>query len=123
MTADVICACDESECREVANTLSRHRITGAPVLDKAGNLIGIVTEADLIFRQGEIVADIMTRDVFTVKEETPVEEVALILATRKIKRVPVLRAGKMVGIISRADIVRAMAIGEPLPLQTPIFDL
>ncbi|HIE09604.1 MAG TPA: CBS domain-containing protein, partial [Armatimonadetes bacterium] len=53
--------------------------------------------------------DIMTREVVSVCEDTPVEEIARILTERGIKRVPVLREGKLVGIVSRADIVRAMA--------------
>ena len=123
MTSDVICCAEDASVNEAAKTLNQHRITGAPVLDRSGRLAGIVTEADVLFRQGNTVADIMTRDVYTVEEDTSVEDTAILMAAYRIKRVPVLRGGKVVGIVSRADIVRAMATGEVLPLQSPVFDL
>ena len=123
MTSDVICCADDASVNEAAKTLNQHRITGAPVLDRNGRLAGIVTEADVLFRQGNTVADIMTRDVYTVEEDASVEDTAILMAAYRIKRVPVVRGEKVVGIVSRADIVRAMATGEVLPLQSPVFDL
>jgi len=123
MTSDVICCAEDASVNEATKMLHQHRITGAPVLDRSGRLAGIVTEADVLFRQGNTVADIMTRDVYTVEEDTSVEDTAILMAAYRIKRVPVLRGGKVVGIVSRADIVRAMATGEVLPLQSPVFDL
>jgi predicted transcriptional regulator len=84
--------------------------SGAPVVDANGKVIGIVTEADIISkvnREGLCVADIMSHDVITVGEET-----AMLFAERNIKRVPVLHNGKLVGIVSRADIVHAVAQGH-----------
>lgn len=56
------------------------------------------------------VTDVMTRDVISVTEETPVADIAVLLETRRIKRVPVLRDGRLVGIVSRANLVRALAM-------------
>ena len=81
------------------------------------------SEADIVAKQGRLVKAIMSDRVFTVSEETPVEEIAQILTTHRINRVPVTRGGKLVGIISRADIVRAIAMGKHIALHTPIYDL
>lgn len=100
--------------QEVAQLLSQKSISGAPVIDKDGKIIGIVTEADIIGkvnREGLRVADIMSSEIIVVDEETGVGEIAMLLSERKIKRVPVMRNSQLVGIISRADIVRAVAQG------------
>ena len=110
MTREVVTVTPETPVEELAKILAERRISGAPVVDQAGNVVGIATEADIIAKGKEgKVADIMTREVISVTEDTPVEEVARVLAEKGIKRVPVLREGKLVGIVSRADIVRAMA--------------
>src|SRR5579864_2921726 len=100
--------------QEAARLLSQEHISGAPVVDANGKVIGIVTEADIIGkvdREGLCVADIMSHDVIAVGEETAVSEIAMLFAERNIKRVPVLHNGKLVGIVSRADIVHAVAQG------------
>ena len=84
-------------------------------VDKAGKIIGIVTEADIIAkvdRTGLCVADIMSPEIIVVGEETPVGEIAMLLTERRIKRVPVMQNGKLVGIVCRADIVQAVAQGH-----------
>jgi CBS domain-containing protein len=114
MTHRVYTISPEASVQEVAQLLSREHISGAPVIDKEGRIIGIITQADIIEkvdREGLRVADIMSPEVIAVDEETLVGEVAMLLSKRKIKRVPVMRNGKMVGIISRADIVQAVAHG------------
>ena len=114
MTRKVSTIHPEASVQEVAQLLSRERISGAPVVNADGMIIGIVTEADIISkvdREGLRVADIMSREIIAVKEETPVNEIALLLTERRIKRVPVVRNGKPVGIVSRADIVDAVAQG------------
>jgi len=101
--------------QEIAQLLSRESISGVPVLDLAGRIVGIITEADIIGkvdREGLRVADIMSPEIIFVDEETPVGEIAMILTERKIKRVPVMRNSKLVGIVCRADIVRAVAQGH-----------
>ncbi len=101
--------------QEVARLLSQERISGVPVVDANGKVIGIVTEADIISkvnREGLCVADIMSHEVIAVGEETAVSEIATLFTEHKIKRVPVLHDGKLVGIVSRADIVNAVAQGH-----------
>jgi CBS domain-containing protein len=114
MTHKVSTVRPEASVRELAELLSREHISGAPVLNADGIIVGVVTEADIIGkvdREGLHVADIMSREVITVKEETPVHEIAVILSDHRIKRVPVVSNGKLVGIVSRADIVDAIAHG------------
>jgi CBS domain-containing protein len=115
MTHKVSTITPEASVQEVAQLLSRERISGVPVLDHAGRIVGIITEADIIGkvnREGLCVADIMSAEIIFVGEETPIGEIAMILTERNIKRVPVLRNGKLVGIVCRADIVRAVAQGH-----------
>src|SRR5215813_8012320 len=115
MTCKVSTIPPEASVQEVAHLLSRERISGAPVVNADGTIIGMVTQADIIGkvdREGLRVADIMSQQIVAVTEETPVNEIATLLAERKIKRVPVLRNGKLVGIVSRADIVDAVARGH-----------
>jgi CBS domain-containing protein len=114
MTRKVCTIHPEASVQEAAQLLSYERISGAPVVNAAGMIIGIVTEADIISkvdREGLCVADIMSHEIIAVKEETPISEIAELLARRRIKRVPVLCNGKPVGIVSRADIVDAVAQG------------
>ena len=101
--------------QEVAQLLSQKRISGVPVIDKDGKIIGIVTEADIIgkvHREGLCVADIMSPEIIAIDEETPVGEIAMLLTERQIKRVPVMQDSKLVGIVCRADIVQAVAQGH-----------
>src|SRR5437763_16798295 len=115
MTRKVCTIHPEASVQEVAQLLSRERISGAPVVNADGMIIGIVTEADIISkvdREGLRVADIMSHEVIFVSEETSVSEIAMLLTERKIKRVPIVNDGKLVGIVSRADIVHAVAQGN-----------
>jgi CBS domain-containing protein len=80
-----------------------------PVLDTAGAMIGIVSEADVLGKRGATVGEIMTSEVISVAEATPIERIAALMAEKKIKRVPVVADGDRVGMVSRADIVRALA--------------
>ena len=115
MTRTVATIHPEASAQEVAQLLYQKRMIGAPVVDEGGNIIGIITEADIISkvnREGLCVADIMSHEIIAVGEETPVNEIAALLTERKIKRVPVVCEGKLVGIVSRADIVHAVAQGH-----------
>jgi len=115
MTHKVYTIYPEASVQEAAQLLSRKSISGVPVIDKDGKIIGIVTEADIIGkvnREGLRVADIMSSEIIVVDEETRVGEIAMLLTERKIKRVPVMRNGKLVGIVCRADIVHAVAQGH-----------
>src|SRR4051794_32887802 len=110
MTPNVISVAEDAAVREVALLLNRHRISGLPVCDPSGHMVGLITEYDLIAKpDARNAGDAMSRDVVAVMEDTGVDEVRFLLVNRKIKRVPVLRGQKLVGIISRADLVREIA--------------
>ena len=115
MTRNVFTISPEVSVLELAQLLSQKSISGVPVIDTDGQIIGIVTEADIIGkvnREGMCVADIMTPELIVVTEETQVGQIAMLLVERNIKRVPVMRDGKLVGIVCRADIVNAVAQGH-----------
>lgn len=115
MTRKVATIHPGASVQEAAQLLDQKRISGAPVVDTDDKIIGIITEADIISkvdREGLRVADIMSHNVIAVSEETPVSEIAALLTERKIKRVPVVENEKLVGIVSRADIVHAVAQGH-----------
>ena len=115
MTRKVATIHPGASVQEAAQLLDQRRISGAPVVDADDKIIGIITEADIISkvdREGLRVADIMSHNVIAVSEETPVSEIAALLTERKIKRVPVVENEKLVGIVSRADIVHAVAQGH-----------
>ena len=115
MTRNVYTTSPEVSVQEVAQLLVQKDISGVPVINRDGLIIGIITEADIIGkvnREGLCVADIMTPELIFVDEETRVGDIAMLLVERKIKRVPVMRNGKLVGIVCRADIVNAVAHGH-----------
>ncbi len=105
MTRDVITFQEKTPLTEVAETLSNRHITGAPVLDGEGYVVGIVSEVDVFARPGETASDVMSPNVITVGEETSLVEVAQIMAGERIRRLPVLSAGKLVGLVSRSDVL------------------
>jgi len=110
MTRDVISILDEATVEDAARFLARNRISGLPVVNADGMLMGLVTEHDLIAKQGRQVTDIMSRSVITVSPDTEVEEVQHLLTNQRIRRVPVIEDGKVVGIVSRSDLVRQIAM-------------
>lgn len=109
MTHEVISISPTATVRDAARLLSEYNISGVPVIDREERMVGIVTQADLISKEGDTVRDIMTEKVVTVQENSPVDRIAQILTSNRFKRVPVLREDRVVGIVSRADIVRMMA--------------
>lgn len=109
MTHNVTTVSPEMLVTEVAETLASNRISGMPVLDKMGHLVGLVSEFDIIAKSGQTVADIMTRGVISVTPHTALEEATHILTGQRIRRLPVLEGGRLIGIISRSDIVRRIA--------------
>jgi CBS domain-containing protein len=148
MTTEVITVGPETTVQALAALLSEKGISGAPVVDAAGRLVGIVSEGDLLHRaevgterrvqrrrswwldsvaaeeeaardyvkaHGRTVEDIMTRDVVSASETTNLADIATLLETRGIKRVPIVADGKVVGIVSRANLVRALATTSSAP--------
>jgi CBS domain-containing protein len=138
MTTNVIAVRDDATVKEVAELLATAGISAVPVVDSQGSLAGIISEGDLIRSawieteprragllgilaapdvfQAEFVkthavkvADVMTRDVITATEETSLRDIAARLESSGIKRVPILRQGAIVGIVSRANLLRAFA--------------
>ncbi|HML14254.1 MAG TPA: CBS domain-containing protein [Xanthobacteraceae bacterium] len=138
MTAHVISVTPDASILECIRLMLQHRISGLPVIDAAGTLVGIVTEGDFLRRvesgterkrprwlefiagpgrladeyvhsHGRKVGEVMTPDPMTIAEDTPVEEVVRLMEQRRIKRLPVVRAGKVVGIVSRANLLHALA--------------
>ncbi len=137
MTSDVLTASPHTPLREVAKLMLSRHISALPVVDDSGRLVGIVSEGDL-YRRAEIgtgrqrswwlelfssedsgtrnylkehghrAEDVMTRRVISVKETSLVTDIAETLGLHRIKRVPVMRGDQLVGIVSRADLVRAM---------------
>lgn len=110
MTTSVISLHEENTVEEAASVLSRNRISGAPVVNNDMVIVGMVTEHDIIAKHGQTVTDIMTKGVISVSEDTNVEEVTHILVNQHIRRLPVVSKERLVGIISRADIVREIAM-------------
>jgi CBS domain-containing protein len=144
MTAKVITVTPETPVAEVARTLLAHRISGVPVVDPQGRILGIVTEGDLMRRpdleterrrpwwlgmfaderaraeeytksHGSRAEHVMTRNVVTVTEDTTVTEIAQLLERHRVKRVPVVRDGKLVGLVSRANLIQGLAAAREAP--------
>jgi CBS domain-containing protein len=109
MTSNVITIHPQASVQDAARHLSDYHISGMPVVDSNNQVIGIVTEADIISRPGATVEKIMTRRVISVPEDAQVDEVAQILTSNRIKRVLVIAGDQLLGVISRADVVRMMA--------------
>jgi CBS domain-containing protein len=93
------------------------------VVDKTGRIVGVVSEADIVAKRGKDVRSIMSKKVIRVSEDTSVEEIAQLMDTHMVKRLPVMNGRNVVGIVSRADIVGAIARGEHIALRTPMYDL
>lgn len=147
MTPHVVAAAPDSTVAEIAGLLLRHQVSGLPVVDEAGRPVGMVSEGDLIRRaeigtapgraswwlrvfgdrtaladayvksHARLARDVMTAPVVTVEETTPLAEAASLLAKHGIKRLPVVRDGRLAGIVSRANLVQALAAAKtPAPV-------
>ena len=114
MNRPVVAAVKSTSVRDVAIQMLMGGYSGMPITDREGRVVGIVSELDLIRAlradrslDTTTAEQIMTREVCTVDVSTPVEEVMEILDTRKFVRVPVTEDGRLVGVVSRPDILRA----------------
>lgn len=126
MTSPVITVRRDATRRQVADTLTGHGISAVPVLDDAGVVLGLVSEYDLLAKSGANAAELMTTAVITVSPDCTVADISHLLIDRRIQRVPVLRDGAVVGIVSRRDVVAMMATewacavcGEPVRGEMP----
>jgi len=114
MTEDVVTIQPESSIQDAIELLLMQHISGLPVTDEEGQLIGIVTEFALLaiaydqnIRQ-DTVAQHMTSDVLTIGPSDPINKVADLCIMHRVRRVPVVQDGRLIGLISRRDVLRAM---------------
>lgn len=150
MVAPVITVKPSTTVKEVAGLFLEKKISAAPVVDSEETLVGIVSEGDLLHRveagterhhswwlqafigndtlaaeyvkaHGLKVSDVMTHRVVTASPQTPLHEVATLMEKNAIKRVPVLENGQLVGIVSRANLIQAVATARKL-LDIPLSD-
>lgn len=109
MTSNVITVKEVQTRQQAARLLAQHRISGLPVVNDGDILVGVVSEYDIIGKEGKTVGDIMSRGVISVGADTDLEEASHILVHERIRRLPVVDQGKVIGIISRSDVVKEMA--------------
>ena len=144
MTREIMTVGPETALADAVRLMLEHRVSGLPVVDGAGRLVGLLTEGDLLHRaetgtdavrlgwlqallargrmaeqyvhtHGRRVRDVMTRDVLTVGEASPLDDVIRIMESRHVRRVPVVEDDRLVGMVSRSDLVRALGalLGRP----------
>lgn len=147
MVRDVVTIGPDADIAEAAKLLVERDISALPVLDADKNLVGIISEADLLHREeigtatprpwwleaitpattlaaefaaahGKKVSEVMSTRVISCSEDAPLAEVAATLERHRIKRVPILRDGQLVGIVSRANLIQALATAAPEPSPT-----
>jgi CBS domain-containing protein len=123
MTRRVITVSGDAPVKDLAKLLMENSVSGVPVVDRSGKILGVISEADLLAKKGGVARDIMSEKIFTVDEYSSVEKIAALMTAEKIKRVLVVGEKELAGIVSRADIVRAIALGDYVPLHTPVYDL
>jgi CBS domain-containing protein len=134
MTTDVITISPETTLKEVGEILKRNRVSGLPVVDKDGAVVGVITLTDMlrildqIYHWKEIerrvpeiklsdmfekekaeakVKSIMTKEVLVLDESAPIEEVMRLMFDRKVHTIPVTRNGKLIGVIGKRDLISA----------------
>lgn len=118
MNTNVITIQADATVGDAIGSLLEHSISGLPVVDDQRQLLGIITEFQLvkaIYRpeiKEQEVCDLMTKDVLVVKEETILSDVADMMEEHRIRRIPVVRNGEVVGIIARRDMLRYMTENE-----------
>jgi CBS domain-containing protein len=105
MTTRVVTVTGDTPVPVIAGLLHDNRISGVPVVDADGAVVGLVSEYDLLARSGETADEVMTSSVITVSEDTDVDDVRHLLIERRIRRVPVTSGQRLSGIVSRGDVV------------------
>ncbi len=143
MTSKVITVAEDANVRELAALFLSNNISGAPVVNGQGKVIGVVTESDLIFQNKKVhlptavaildaflflespgktekelkkiaasrVGDICSRELISVTPETGLDELATLMAEKKVHTLPVMEGDALVGIIGKSDIIRTIAQG------------
>src|SRR5258706_13806979 len=101
MTRDIITVSPTMKVKDLAMTLIKNQISGAPVAAKNGKILGVVSEADILAKKGKDVKAIMSNKVISVSEDAAVEEIAQLMNTNSTKRLPFMTVAKIVGIIIR----------------------
>ncbi|MBS0269658.1 MAG: CBS domain-containing protein [Proteobacteria bacterium] len=138
MTKNVVSVTPDCSIADMAATMQKFRVSGLPVINAGGALVGVVTEGDCLRRtetgtetkrsgwrsflaspetlageyvrsHGRKVSDVMTRDLITIGEDTDIDEIVHLMEKHQIKRLPVVRDGAVTGIVSRANLVQALA--------------
>ncbi|HEY2134835.1 MAG TPA: CBS domain-containing protein [Xanthobacteraceae bacterium] len=138
MSEQIVSIAPDAPVLDAVRLMLQHKISGLPVIDAAGVLQGVVTEGDFLRRaetgtqrkrarwieflmgpgrlateyvhvSGRKVNEVMTPDVYTVTEDAPLEQAVHLMERHRIKRVPVVRDGKVVGIVTRSNLMRALA--------------
>ncbi len=109
MATHVVSFREDTPVDEIAERLASRRITGGPVVTEEGFVVGIVSEVDVFSKRGAVARDIMSPHVISITEDTGVDAAARLLAGERIRRVPVLRQGRLVGLVSRSDILEFFA--------------
>lgn len=151
MQRDLITVTPDTALDDAVHLMVTHRISGLPVVDASGEVVGILTEGDLLRRselrteatvpawigwltgQGRAareyvreharkVGELMTVPVITVTAQTELGEVVALMESRRVKRVPVLQQGRLVGILTRSDLMRALEILLPKTETRPVAD-
>ncbi len=148
MTMEVVTVSPDTDIRDVAKKLFKHGVSAVPVVDAEQNVLGIISEGDLMRRRetgterhpswwlnilsdpknsaeayvkthGQHAKDVMSRQVVTISEQTPASEIAELLERHRIKRVPVVRQHKLVGIVSRANLLHGLIAQKPSSKSHP----
>ena len=128
MTSPAITVTPDTHCKDAAALMVRHRISGLPVVDASGRLVGLVSEADLLPLEAtpdprsqatplargleplpRRVEEVMARGAYTVEEDTDLGVVAQRMLEASVKRFPVMRGDRVIGIVSRHDLVKVIA--------------
>jgi CBS domain-containing protein len=135
MSSDVVTVSEQTPLKEVAEVLAERRISGVPVLDEDGFVVGVVSEADILFKErgpstrggvfgwlldrygfeGQLkleattAGEAMSAPALTIEPQRPLAEAAHLMLDRRVNRLPVVDQGRLVGIVTRADLVRAFA--------------
>lgn len=110
MSADVVTVGPKVPFDEVAWRLFKNRVSGLPVVADNGDLLGMVTEFDVISKSGATASDIMSSGVVSVEASATADELAEVLSRHRVRRVPVLRDGQVVGIVSRWDLIQLLVM-------------